>query len=249
MQLIPFLRAWLKLNWFAIKNRSQLPTLLSVQNICNLSDAKIQLLAQLSALRNIKIDNDLISYIDRNFELPCPNSIKNSVLLRNGFADGIWVETGTYLGDTTEVLSKSAPMVYSIEPSQALVEKARARFAHHENIHILHGLSETELPKLLSQDQLRNATVNFWLDGHYSAGVTHQGPQETPIIEELQAIEKNLSQLKQVAIFIDDIRCFAPNSPYPTLDYLVNWANSHQLAWHIEYDIFVAKSPSLSNFH
>ena len=163
-------------------------------------------------------------------------------MLRHGFRDGTWIEAGTYLGDTTEVLSQSAPMVYSIEPSEALVEKARMRFAGAKNVHILHGLSEAELPKLLSQNALRNATVNFWLDGHYSAGITHQGPQETPIIEELQAIEQSLASLKKVAVFIDDIRCFAPNSPYPTLDYLVNWANQHHLLWHIEYDIFVAKS-------
>jgi hypothetical protein len=240
--IIKFIRTWLKLNWFVIKNRTQLSTLLSVSYICDQTDAQIQTLAQLALLRNIKIDADLISFINRNYELPCPNFIKNSVLLRHGFKDGIWIETGTYLGDTTEVLSQSAPMVYSIEPSEALVEKARMRFAGAKNVHILHGLSEAELPKLLSQNALRNATVNFWLDGHYSAGITHQGPQETPIIEELQAIEQSLASLKQVAVFIDDIRCFTPNSPYPTLDYLVNWANQHHLLWCIEYDIFVAKS-------
>ena len=66
--------------------------------------------------------------------------------------------------------------------------------------------------------------------------------KKPPIIEELQAIEQSLASLKQVAVFIDDIRCFTPNSPYPTLDYLVNWANQHHLLWCIEYDIFVAKS-------
>lgn len=162
--------------------------------------------------------------------------------MRNGITGGAWIETGTYIGDTTEVLSKFSKMVYSIEPSQELVDKAQIRFANTANVKILHGLSEKVLPPLLESGELAGVDLNFWLDGHYSAGFTHQGPKDTPIVEELVAIEKNLPQFKKVAIFIDDIRCFLPGSEYPELNFLVEWANKNKLVWHIEYDIFVAKN-------
>ena len=46
----------------------------------------------------------------------------------------------------------------------------------------MQGTSEVQLPKIL--DRLDGA-VSFWLDGHFSAGVTFQGDQDTPIREEL----------------------------------------------------------------
>jgi hypothetical protein len=45
---------------------------------------------------------------------------------------------------------------------------------------------------------------------------------------------------------IDDVRLFNGSvhvyGSYPTLDTLVDWARQHNLAWHIEHDIFVARS-------
>ena len=88
--------------------------------------------------------------------------------------------------------------------------------------------------------------AHFWLDGHYSAGVTLRAPQETPIIDELAAIAAALPQLGRVAVMIDDLRCFAPQASegdgYPRRSFLVDWANTYGLSWHIEHDIFVARS-------
>ena len=88
--------------------------------------------------------------------------------------------------------------------------------------------------------------INFYLDGHYSAGITHKGPQDTPIIDELACISKNIPQFGKVRVMIDDVRCFNPHleeySSYPSLNILVDWANRHSLSWHIEHDIFIAKS-------
>jgi hypothetical protein len=47
---------------------------------------------------------------------------------------------------------------------------------------------------------------------------------------------------------IDDVRCFDPSvreyADYPPLDELVDWARANRLRWHIEHDIFVARSVS-----
>jgi len=48
-----------------------------------------------------------------------------------------------------------------------------------------------------------------------------------------------------MTVLIDDLRCFGSDNPeyacYPSLNYLVDWANKLKLRWHIEHDIFIAK--------
>ena len=179
----------------------------------------------------------------REFAAPSPHFVKQKVLLRNGLSDATWVETGTFLGDTTSVLSKVATIVYSIEPEPTLFLKAEEKFRDTSNVKIINGLSEDILPKLLPTI---SGDVCFWLDGHYSAGTTFKGPQETPILDELAAIGRNITQMGKVVVMIDDIRCFDPRNPefsaYPPVDVLVDWARKHNLVWHIEHDIFIAQS-------
>lgn len=179
----------------------------------------------------------------RGFAAPSPDSVKRIAIIRNGIPNGIWVETGTYRGGTTRVLAKHAKMVYSIEPEAKLFANARRRFAAINNVVILNGTSEEVLPTLLTK---LDGDVSFWLDGHYSRGVTFMGPQDTPIREELASIAANLSRFERVAVLIDDIRLFNSRvhvyGAYPALDELVDWTRGHGLEWHIEHDIFIARS-------
>lgn len=181
----------------------------------------------------------------RGFAAPSPAFIKRAVLLRNGWDGGTWVESGTFLGETSLFLARRAPRVFTIEPSERLHREAVKRFAGVTNLTAIQGLSEAVLPQLL---QKLEGDVNFWLDGHYSAGMTHRGPKETPIVEELAAVAASRSRLRRVAVLVDDVRCFsastAAGSGYPSIDELVDWARQAGLEWHIEHDIFVARSPS-----
>jgi len=59
----------------------------------------------------------------------------------------------------------------------------------------------------------------FWLDGHYSGGLTAQGDSDTPISAELTAILT--SPCKTHVILIDDARCFDGNNGYPYLEDLL----------------------------
>ncbi len=184
-----------------------------------------------------------VEWHNRKYAAPAPPFVKQIVLVRNSVPAATWIETGTYLGDTTELLSHFASVVYSIEPEPTLYDRAVARFRTFKNVNLLKGLSETILPTLLPELM---GNVNFWLDGHYSAGITFKGPRDTPIAEELSAIAKNLARFQQVTVLVDDVRCFNPRNPeyatYPTPDFLVQWANEHRFTWHIEHDIFVAKN-------
>jgi len=189
------------------------------------------------------LKNEEREWVQRQYAVPSPSYIKRAVLQRIGFSEAVWVETGTFMGDTAALLAKDAKAVFTIEPDRVLYEKAAERFAGHPKVKALYGLSEELFPSLLPS---LNGAVNFWLDGHYSGGITHKGPTDCPIRDELQNIENNLNNFEKLSILIDDVRCFNPAIPeyadYPSLDYLVDWSRRNGLNWHIEHDIFVMKS-------
>jgi hypothetical protein len=182
---------------------------------------------------------------ERQYAPPSPDHIKRLVLLRSGIPGAIWVETGTYLGDTTHILSQHSKSVYSIEPEPTLFRNAEKRFKNEPNVKILKGLSEEVFPQLVPT---LSGEINFWLDGHNSFGITHKGPLDTPISVELDCIQKHLSRFSKIAVLIDDVHCFNPEikefAGYPSLDYLVDWARRNKLAWRIEHDIFIANTVS-----
>jgi hypothetical protein len=185
---------------------------------------------------------DMCMWVSRSFEAPCPSIIKDVRLLKNGIEGSIWVETGTYRGWTTSLLSKSALRVYSIEPEPKLFRRAKHKFANVANVEIVNGASEEVFPKLIPT--LRG-DVSFWLDGHYSGSGTYKGALDTPVVKELECIAQYLNVLQNVVVVIDDIRLFTgavhSYGEYPRLNMLVEWANVNGFVWHIEYDMFVAK--------
>lgn len=186
----------------------------------------------------------ILAWKARGYAAPSPDFIKRDCVLRNGLAQSTWVETGTYLGETTKLLAEVGKRVYSIEPEPTLHARAQKLFAGRDNVEIIHGLSEDVFPTLLPKIR---GDVSFWLDGHFSGGATHKGPLDTPISQELVSIGANLATMGRVAVMVDDIRLFTGEThsygAYPTLDYLVDWARKYGLSWHIEHDIFIAKTP------
>jgi len=195
----------------------------------------------LETFDNFEIDQSLINWIKGNYELPCPNFIKTSVLMRNGSKVATWIETGTYLGETTEILAKDAKQVFSIEPSAELYKNAQKKLGGYKNITLLNGLSENLLTGVL--EGIEDSHVCFWLDGHFSLGNTFKGPNETPIVDELNIISRYLSKFNLVTVLVDDMRSFPFReiTGYPPKKFLVDWAEINNLHWHIEYDIFIAQ--------
>lgn len=181
------------------------------------------------------------------FASPSPHFVKQTCLLRNGIPGSTWVETGTYLGETTEVLSRNAKHVHTIEPEPNLCQAAKLKFTNKSNVTVHEGTSEDIFPELLPSI---SGDVSFWLDGHFSAGNTFQGENDTPILQELTEINKNLHRWDRVVVMVDDMRCFNPNLPsyssYPEKSVLVDWANSNNLFWTIEHDIFIAINEAAS---
>lgn len=127
--------------------------------------------------------------------------------LKEMFNITIFVETGTYEGDTTAQAARVFDEVHSIELSKQLYETCKKRFENAKNIFLYNGDSSKVFPHLLPN--LKHGRVLFWLDGHWSTGITARGDQDTPIMQELESIRKN--NLQNSVILIDDIREFQSN--------------------------------------
>ena len=190
-----------------------------------------------------KLTPSYFKWRNNGFSSPSPQFIKTQVLKRNGTQSGTWVETGTYLGDTTKFLANNFPKskIFSLEPQKSIFKFAKFRLRRKANVEIINGSSEEKFEEILHK---LVGPVNFWLDGHFSGDITYQGESISPIIKELNLIEKYKARMGDLAVLIDDIRDFDEdlNSGYPSRDSLVAWANKNDLKWNIEQDIFIAKT-------
>lgn len=139
---------------------------------------------------------------------------------RSGFK--IFIETGTYLGDTVFEALRHFVQVYSIELDMDLYTKARKRFRKYRHVEILQGDSGKVLTGVL--EKVAEPAV-FWLDGHYSGGFTAKGELDCPIYEELNAIFKyDLNHI----LLIDDARHFLGVGAYPTIPELEALVRRHK---------------------
>ena len=170
-------------------------------------------------------------WLKNGCQIPPPHYLKQITIKeyqeRYGYA--ILVETGTYLGDMVEAQKKNFKKIISIELSVDLFEKAKKRFRNDKHIQILNGDSGKILPAVL--EGINNPAI-FWLDGHYSEGITAKGEKESPIIEELDAILKyrNLNHI----LLIDDARSFVGNGDYPSIEELKEYIRTKNVNYQID---------------
>jgi len=120
-----------------------------------------------------------------------------------------------------DAMKKNFDRIYSIELSNELYENAKNRFKGEEHIELIHGDSGIELNNIM--DRI-NQPALFWLDGHYSGGVTARGDKDTPIYEELKHII-NAPDNGHV-IIIDDARFFGRQRAYPSIEELSDFIRS-----------------------
>ena len=151
------------------------------------------------------------SYFKRGLVGPAPDFFKRRYLTRNkNLGNAAWIETGTFTGKTTEYLLKHCDYVVTIEPSVYLYKKVHSRLKS-SKVLILNGTSEDKLQEAIDNIASKHYdSINFWLDGHFSSGVTFKGKQVCPLLSELTMIEKNIQSKKiidtEINIYIDDLR-------------------------------------------
>lgn len=181
-------------------------------------------------LRPIKQNIDLMKWKFSGRPLPLPTLLKQNVIIEYArrYTLDILVETGTYLGDTVYATMGFFTKTISIELDRDLFEAANRRFSKYPHVTILWGDSESAMYRLLPDIR---QTCLFWLDAHYSGGLTARGVSESPIIQELSLIfDRGVSG---DVVLIDDARCFTGLCSYPTIEYLKEFVSKKRPDWQV----------------
>lgn len=165
-------------------------------------------------LNNKEAVDQYLEYLSWGTHLPVAHVVKQNNIRKyqEGYQFKVFVETGTFLGDMVEAQKNQFDRVISIELGKELYEKAVLRFQNDPQVTLLQGDSGTLLKDVVSE--LDEAAL-FWLDGHYSAGITAKSDKNTPVVEELITIFN--SPLAH-GILIDDARHFIGKEDYPSID-------------------------------
>jgi hypothetical protein len=134
----------------------------------------------------------------------------------------LFVETGTFLGETTLAMSGIFEHCWTVEIDKSLYEQAVRTFDGRKNITALLGDSEMRIVEILNDI---DAPAVFWLDGHYSRSKTGRGAADTAIVTELTRIFEH--PIKEHVILIDDARDFLGINGYPTIKALHRFVRAH----------------------
>ena len=163
--------------------------------------------------------------------LPPPHIIKQNAIkeYQEKYGYTTLIETGTYLGNMVEAQKTRFKKIISIEPGVELYEKAKERFKKDQNITLMQGDSGKVLPLIIKD---LNEPAIFWLDGHYSSGITAKGDKICPIFEELDSIFNN-KPLNHV-LLIDDARLFVDEDDYPTIEKLTKYVKNKNNNYQVE---------------
>jgi hypothetical protein len=130
------------------------------------------------------------------------------------------------MGHMVFAARKSFQRIYSIELGADLYERATKRFAAFPHITILQGDSSSTLGQVL---EALDKPALFWLDAHYSEGITARGDRDTPIRQELEMIFTH--RIKDHVLLIDDARCFTGENYYPTINELQALVTKYRPGW------------------
>tara|TARA_B110000908_G_scaffold169781_1_gene227678 strand:- start:881 stop:1519 length:639 start_codon:yes stop_codon:yes gene_type:complete len=160
-----------------------------------------------------------------------PHIVKSMIIMeyQKIYNANIFIETGTFKGDMVDMLKYSFKKLISIELGVDLFKNAKKRFINDNNVFIKQGDSGYVLPNILLDV---NETAIFWLDGHYSAGITARGDKDCPIFMELDAIFQN--QIHNHIILIDDARYFNGTGDWPSINKLTEYVKTKNEHYKVE---------------
>lgn len=132
--------------------------------------------------------------------------------LKNYSDKKIFVETGTFEGDTVQTaIDFGFEEIHSIELSDEYYNLAKERFKDHPHVTIWKGDSPDVLRDKIIP--ILKYPTTFWLDAHRSWALEVEGSEKygaSPLVHEINEIAK--SPIKNHVIFADDHRLFDTRS-------------------------------------
>lgn len=160
-------------------------------------------------------NKEINDWQEAGYPLPAPDAYKRLLIescARQYKLDTL-VETGTFQGETVDFFKNKFKTIYSIEVEPELYKKALKRFKRNSNVHILQGDSAVEIKKVL--EKLKGPAL-FWLDAHYSVGITGKGKEDSSLRDEVLLIREQLKD-KDHILLLDDARDFWGINGYPSV--------------------------------
>jgi hypothetical protein len=123
----------------------------------------------------------------------------------------VFVETGTFRGDTVELVKDLFREIHTVELSPEYYEAARSRFQEQANINLVCGDSAAVLATWASG--LHGKSVLYFLDAHWCVADNTAGEaSQCPLLDEMRGI----GQLNpESLVVIDDARLFLAPPPAP----------------------------------
>jgi len=121
----------------------------------------------------------------------------------------IFVEAGTYQGETSSWAAERFARVITVENSRSLYEETSTKFKEKHNIEFRFGDSRTQMNAII---QTLKSPAVFWLDSHWCGGSSYGEDDQCPILDELRIL--NQSDIEHF-ILIDDARLFLIPPPLP----------------------------------
>jgi hypothetical protein len=165
-------------------------------------------------LRDYFRDRKELTEWQRSSSIPPPHIVKIMVIKEYATKASFrtFIETGTFMGRMVYGVRHIFDRILSIELEENLCRNVRKYFRRYPHIKIIHGDSGRLLPEILSNI---SEPCLFWLDAHYSGGITAKGDFETPIMQEVAHILSH--RTRNHCILIDDARCFVGQNDYPSI--------------------------------
>lgn len=132
-------------------------------------------------------------------------------ILRRALPVEVFVETGTFEGDTVAAVAGRFSEVHSIELSNEYFRRAQERFAENAHVHIHHGDSAHLLGGIRKRVGERGAI--YFLDAHWCVAHETAGEEsQCPLLAEVRALHP---LGKSSVLLIDDARLFLAPPPKP----------------------------------
>jgi hypothetical protein len=122
--------------------------------------------------------------------------------LREACGIRTFVETGTFAGATAYWASQEFESVFSIEMSDHYHSQAVRRYGQCERIKFIKGDSREQLIEIVRGCA---SPIMFWLDAHWSGGMTAGSENQCPLLDELRVINENTND---AYVLVDDARIF-----------------------------------------
>ena len=162
-----------------------------------------------------RLDQDLRRW-EKEQRPPYPHLLKQRTVLNYGTASRarVLIETGTFYGNMLRACLGHFDRLISFEIEPHFFSRAKRVFRNHSKVILVNGDSGKLLPEILGV--IKEPCV-FWLDAHYSCGLTGKAELETPICRELETI---FAHPYHHTILIDDASEFNGTHDYPKISWV-----------------------------